>query len=47
MVTDREFSRAEAIDVINQIALLEDSIRVLRIKAMRALSEPHLKLVDD
>ena len=46
MATDRSFTRAEAVDVLAQIALLEDSIRMLRIKAYRTLAEPHLKLVD-
>ena len=40
-----EFSRAEAIDVLAQCALMEDSIRALRIKARRAL-KPELKLVE-
>lgn len=41
-----EFSRAEAIDVLAQCALMEDSIKSLRIKAHRTLNRPYLKLVE-
>ena len=47
MIVSREFSRAEAVDVLAQIALLEESIRMLRTKAMRALATPKLRLVED
>lgn len=42
----KEFSRAEAIDILAQCKLLRMSVEALEERAKKALKQPHLRVLD-